>query len=388
MTPTRALLALLVPFVLAGSTAALRQTSEAPETARERALAEFQARIEDAVLEDGVGSVAAGVIVGTELVWAHGIGLADRERELDADAESIYRIGSVSKSITAATMMALAQRGVLALDDPVVKYLPEFAQLGGGVPEARTITLRQLASHTAGLIREPELEGAAAGPIAQWEQKVLASIPATKLLGKPGAQYSYSNIGYGILGLTISRAAKEPFMDLVRRLIFEPAGMKSSTYVIAPPLDARLALGYDNEPDGKIDGSQSALEHAGRGYKVPNGGVYSTVADLGRFMALMSGALGDDVLSAASRAEMLKQQTPAGGEAYGLGFSLATDARGNRFVSHDGAVAGYRAAIVFHPESRTGVVVLRNYANGRTDLPRAAQDLLAALVASRKKEKG
>ena len=283
-------------------------------------------------------------------------------------------------------MMVLAQRGVLALEDPVVKHLPEFARLGGGVPEAQVITLRQLASHTGGLIREPELEGAAAGPIAQWEEKVLASIPATKLLGKPGAQYSYSNIGYGILGLAISRAAKEPFTDLVRRLIFEPAGMSSSTFVIAPPLDARLALGYANDEDGNIDASQPAREHAGRGYKVPNGGVYTSVADLGRFMALMSGALGDDVLSAASRAEMMKRQTPAGGDAYGLGFSLGADASGNRFVSHDGGVAGYTAAIVFNPESRTGVVLLRNYLTGRTELPRAAESLLAALLAAGKKE--
>jgi CubicO group peptidase (beta-lactamase class C family) len=365
---------------LAFSMLVLARPAGAVQSARDRALAEFQARIEEDVLADGVGSIAAGVIVGTDLVWSHGIGLKDRERELDADAETLYRIGSISKSITAATMMALAQRGVLALDDPVVKHLPEFAGLGAGVPEARTITLRQLASHTAGLVREPALEDAAEGPLAQWEEKVLASIPKTTLRGKPGAEYSYSNIGYGILGLAISRAAHEPFMDLVRKLVFEPAGMTSSTFVVAPPLAARLAVGYSNDREGNVDASQAAREHAGRGYKVPNGGVYSTVADLGRFMALMSGALEDGVLSAASRAEMLTRQTPAGGEAYALGFALGTDAYGNHFVSHGGAVSGYTALIVFHPESRTGVVLLRNYESGRTDLQKAAEALLSALV--------
>ena len=354
----------------------------ARQSARERALAEFQSQLVEDVLEDGIGSIAAGVVVGSELIWAEGIGLRERERELDADAGTIYRIGSISKSITAVTLMALVQRGTLALDDPVVKHLPEFAGLGGGVPEAATITLRQLASHTAGLVREPDLEGAAAGPIAQWEEKVLASIPKTSLRGKPGSEFAYSNIGYGILGLALARAAHEPFMELVRRLVLEPAGMSSSTFVVAPPLDARLALGYDVDSAGNVDGARAAREHAGRGYKVPNGGVYSTVADLGRFMALMSGALGEEILNAASRAEMLRRQTPAGGEAYGLGFFLATDANGRRLVGHDGGVAGYTAQIVLDPEQRTGVALLRNYVGGRTNLQKAAEGLLAALAAA------
>src|SRR5262245_47356057 len=375
MIPARVLSLL----VLAAGTTLVQQPSDQRLAGRERAIAAFRSRIQEDVLEDGIGSIAAGVIVGKDLVWAEGIGLRDREREIDADAGTIYRIGSISKSVTAVTRMALAQRGVLALDDPVVKHLPEFAGLGGGVPEAREITLRQLASHTAGLVREPNLEGAASGPIAGWEAKVLASIPATTLQSRPGAEHSYSNIGYGILGLALSRAAHEPFADLVRRLVFEPAGMSSSTFVIAPPLDARLAAGYSNDAQGNVDAGTPAKEQAGRGYKVPNGGVYSTVADLGRFLALMSGALGDTVLTAASRAEMLRRQTPAGGDAYGLGFFLSTDKHGHSFVSHDGAVAGYRASVVLHPDSRTGVILLRNYDNGRTD-PAAAQRLLEELI--------
>jgi CubicO group peptidase (beta-lactamase class C family) len=263
-----------------------------------------------------------------------------------------------------------------------VKHLPEFARLGGGLPEAQAITLRQLASHTGGLIREPELEGAASGPIAGWEEKVLASIPATRLGSKPGTEYSYSNIGYGILGLALARAAKEPFPELVRRLVFEPAGMTSSTFVIAAPLAARLAAGYASADGGKVDAAWPAKEHAGRGYKVPNGGVYSTVADLGRFLALISGALGDEILTASSRAELLRQQTPAGGEAYGLGFSLGTDARCRTFASHGGAVAGYHAHAVVELGSRMGVVLLRNHDSGRTNLEGAADRLLAALLAA------
>ncbi|MEQ1893596.1 MAG: serine hydrolase domain-containing protein [Planctomycetota bacterium] len=373
-------------IVTLASCAAVLTWSVAQEpSARERALAEFQARLVEDVLADDIGSIATGVSVGVELIFAEGIGLRDRARELDAGADTIYRIGSIAKPITAVTLMVLVRRGTVALDDPVVKHLPEFAGLGGGVPAARAITLRQLASHTAGLAREPELEGADAGPIAQWEEKVLASIPKTALGQQPGAAFAYSNIGYGILGLALSRAAREPFPELVHRLVFEPLGMTSSSFVVAPSLAARLALGYEQDGAGNIDGEQAAREHAGRGYKVPNGGVYSTAADLGRFMALMSGALGDDVLDAPARAEMLKRQTPVGGEAYGLGFSLTSDAQGNEFVAHSGGIAGYTAQLVFHPRSRIGVVLLRNYAGGRVDLQQRAEGLLTALVAAEKK---
>jgi len=346
-------------------------------------IARFRDRLAADVRADSIGSIAAGVVVDTTIVWAGAFGRADRDRGVSADARTIYRIGSISKSMTAVALMRLVGRGTVGLDDPVVKYLPEFAGLGGGVPEARTITLRQLASHTGGLVREPALEGAAAGPIAEWERKVIASVPTTTLRSAPGTAYSYSNIGYGILGLALSRAAGEPFMDLVRRTLFEPLGMASSTFIIRPPLDARLAAGYENARDGSIDAATPALEQAGRGYKVPNGGVYSTVHDLARFIALLTGALGDDVLPANARAEMLRRQTPDGGQGYGLGFFVRTDSAGNRLAWHSGSVAGYTALILFDPDRRIGAVLLRSYARGATGLQAAAEDVVRGLVADR-----
>lgn len=347
------------------------------------AIATFEAQVASDVEADGVGSIAAAVVIGRDVVWARGFGLADRDRRVEADDSTIYRIGSISKSVTAVVLMRLAEQGTVSLDDPVVKHLPEFARLGDGVPEATTITLRQLASHTGGLIREPGLENAAAGPIAQWEDKIIASIPTTTLRSQPGTAYSYSNIGYGILGLTLSRAAGEPFMGLVRHLFFEPLAMTSSTFIIRPPLDRHLATGYDVDRDGNVSGERAAREHAGRGYKVPNGGIYSTVHDLARFVALMTGALGDDVLSAESRTAMISRQTPPDGTGYGFGFFISTDDDGNRFVYHSGSVAGYNAMMFFHPETQIGVVLLRNYGRGATNLRAVSQKLLAALVAER-----
>jgi len=350
------------------------------QTARERVLREFDARLAGHVATDGIGSVAAAVVIGTDVIHANAHGFSDRDRKLPADARTVYRIGSISKSVTAVLMMTLEQQRIIALDDPVVKHLPEFAQLGGGVPEARTITLRQLASHTAGLIREPQLPGAAAGPIAQWENRIIASIPATTLLGAPGAQYAYSNIGYGILGLALSRAARAPFMDLVQKRIFEPAGMTSSTFIVKPPLDARLSTGYQNDRNGAIDAETPAREHAGRGYKVPNGGIYSTVHDLARFMALMSGALGDAVLTEQSRRTMMTKQTPGDRPAYGLGFTLTPVSGGRTLVGHSGSVAGYTAFLMFEPQSRIGVVLLLNYASASLNASAEASRVLTALL--------
>jgi len=355
----------------------------AQSPATDNAIAAFEARLASDVREDGVGSIAAAVVVGGDVVWARGFGLADREGDVTASDSTIYRIGSISKSVTAVVLMQLVEQGRVSLDDPVVKHLPEFGGLGGGIPEARTITLRQLASHTGGLIREPELENAAAGPIGGWEKKVIASIPTTSLRSPPGTEYSYSNIGYGILGLALSRAAGTPFMELVERLFFEPLGMASSTFIIGPPLDRHLAAGYDVDRDGNVSGESPAREHAGRGYKVPNGGIYSTVHDLARFIALMTGALGDDVLSADSRAAMMTRHTPEDGAGYGYGFFLRTDDAGNRFVYHSGSVAGYNALIFFHPDTQMGVVLLRNYGRGNTNMQVVAQQMLSHLIATR-----
>ena len=113
---------------------------------------------------------------------------------------------------------------------------------------------------------------------------------------------------------------------------------------------------------------------------MPNGGVYSTVADLGRFLGAVAGVPGLRILDESSREEMLRMQTPEDpGRGYGLGFSLIIDGDGNRLAAHGGSVAGYNAYMVVDPDSRVGVVLLRNYTGGRTNLGRVAQSLVSEL---------
>ena len=153
------------------------------------------------------------MIIGDEIVWQRAHGLADVAAGLPADPDTIYRIGSISKSVTALLLARLVDDDVIGLDDLVCDKFERFLDVDLDVDYAESVTFRQLASHTAGLIREPRLQGAASGPIEQWGEKILASLPTTSFASKPGERYSYSNIGYGILGFALSRAAEEPFEE-------------------------------------------------------------------------------------------------------------------------------------------------------------------------------
>ena len=285
--------------------APLQQTEGARGQLQSAAIERFAGQIAEDVARDDIGGITAGVFVGGETVWARGFGWADRERRLEADTETIYRVGSISKSFTAVVMAQLAARGVLDIDAPARSLLPELDSLAGGPDTIAGVTLRRLASHTAGLVREPGLPDAAAGPIAVWQEKILASIPTTSFLAAPGETYSYSNIGFGILGSAISRAAGQPFMTMVTELIFEPLAMDRTLFVMTPELYPHLAVGYSVGRDGTVSTDRPAREHWGRGYKVPNGGIYSTVRDLARFAAGVTGASAVEILPPAWRAETM-----------------------------------------------------------------------------------
>jgi len=347
----------------------------------EAVISRFEAKLANDVKEDAKGSISAAVVIGNKIVWEKGFGWADVQNTIPADERTVYRTGSISKSFTAVLMVQLSSRNIIKLDDPVERYFPEIQELADTLGVTAPITFRQLASHTAGLIREPRLRNAASGPIEIWEEKILESIPRTYFQNFPGEKYSYSNIGFGILGLAVSRAAGKSFMKLVSEYIFKPLRMEDSFFIIPEEKEDRIAAGYQVRKDGTIDAEFPALEHRGRGYKVPNGGIYSTAGDLARFVSAMTGTSAAQILSAKQREEMMTIQTPESDKkGYGLGFSITINDDTIKMVGHGGSVAGYNAHMVFNPESKTGVILLRNYNRGKTNLGRTAQELLRELV--------
>lgn len=340
----------------------------------------FAAELSDGVTEDSVGGLVAGVAIDGDLVWAAAFGWADRGRRLPMATSAVSRTGSISKSVTAVLMMRLVDEGVIGLDDAVEDHLPEMVGLLDRRPGAPAVTFRHLASHTAGLVREPDWPESVVGPIELWDERIAQSIPRTAYDSIPGARYQYSNIGFGMLGLALSRAAGRPFMELVTEEIFDPLGMTGSAFVVVgAELEPRLAAGYAVR-NGVVSGEQPAFEHAGRGYKVPNGGVYSTVADLARFLGAVSGVPGLRILTEESRREMIRVHTPEDpNDGYGLGFRVTLDDTGRRMVSHGGSVAGYTAHMAVDPDAGISVILLRNYGGGAINLGRAAQGLLREL---------
>lgn len=147
-----------------------------------------------------VGSFTAGVVSGKELVWTKSYGDADMEKKIAADRDTVYRVGSITKMFTAVMLRQLVDAGKVQLSEPVEKYFPEVKLVQGRFADAPPITLYQLSTHTSGLAVEPDdIATYTRGPYADWEKTLIAALPHTRYTLKPGARFSYSNIGYAIL---------------------------------------------------------------------------------------------------------------------------------------------------------------------------------------------
>jgi CubicO group peptidase (beta-lactamase class C family) len=335
---------------------------------------QFESELKSDLAKDNVGgSISAAIILEDKIIWSKAFGYADAEKKILADTLSIYRAASISKSFTAFLMMRLVEDGIVKLSDPVEKYFPEIRNLRGYSDSTR-ITFLQLASHTSGLKREPQLADANKGRIADWEKKLVASISTTSFESRPGIKFSYSNIGYGILGLALSRAANIPFMQLMQEKVFGPLGMKRSFYVIPDEFTTKLAVGMEGGP-GDINTELPYAEHEGRGYKVPNGGIYSTPNDLAKFMICNMGY--NSILKRESLETMQKEKGPEPNK-YGLGFMVFHNDQID-IVGHNGQVLGYTSQLAFEKESKFGVILMRNYTIGATDLDKTSFILLSKL---------
>ena len=373
---------------LAGEGAAAQQY-----TPFEDALARFDAQIAAQVQEDGIGAISAGVVVADRLVWKRAWGWADVSRQVPADPDGVYRIGSLTKVFTAVLLMHLVERGTFGLDDNVDPYVPELDQLLDR-PANTTITFRQLASHAAGLAAFPDVPD----PFRRvdddgWDRLLLEFIPKTPVLGPPGEKGQYSNImGYGILGLAMQRASGHSFIQMMDEVIFQPLELEHTGYRITPAMQAHLATGYQNYRDGRMDPERVRRHHNKLGAGVPSASLYSTVGDVARVMGLlmtMPGKGGSSILSSASLREIQTVQAATGrrrrgyvDRGYGLGVLIMEHPSGLVYVVKDGYDTGYRSIMCFEPQSKIGVILLRNYNEGATFLATAAADLLVKLVAA------
>lgn len=379
----RALLMLVTCAALLGGTAYGQaqpaRTVQGLEAADSLVSAEFA--------KDSTGSLTIGVVSGSQLVWTRSVGFADMTTHRLANRNTVYRIGSITKPFTAVMLLQLVAEGRVRLADPVERYLPEIKKIASKPQGSPPFTFLQLATMTAGLRREPEEDGPFwTGPVSDWEKILISALPHTRYQSLPGSEYSYSNIGYAILGAALGRVAGQPYVQWERTHVFQPLGMHHTRFELDPTIQGDLAVGYEVQGDGTLDDQTATNEaRSGRGYKVPNGAIFTTVDDLARFVSLELGCGPDSVLARPILADAFDGLVVTDADmqqGYGLGF-MAMRRGDYAFVGHNGGVAGYRASMYYDRSAQLGVVLLSNAGGGKKEPDRLAVDILSLLSSTK-----
>lgn len=301
------------------------------------------------------GSMTVAIVDHGRTAWIKSYGFADAERRVPATTDTVYRIGSITKQFTGYALLKLAAERRLKLDDPSVRYVPELPAAIGGATAG--VDMLALATQRAGLAREPVDERYSTGGIDHWQEIARDALMHTQAPFAPYAEARYSNIGYAAVGLAIEAASGEPYIDYVERAIIRPLGMGSTTFRPDAKMLARLAKGYRGADD--LDAAPANAELvAGRGYRIPNGGLFSTTTDLAKFMAFEMGEVPHPPLDANAMAENFARNYPmSGGGRYGVGFSVE-EFGGRRLIGHNGLVTGYASSAFFDPDAKIGIVCL------------------------------
>jgi CubicO group peptidase (beta-lactamase class C family)/D-alanyl-D-alanine dipeptidase len=286
------------------------------------------------------------------IVWARGFGYANPRDSTPASASTVYRVGSISKLFTDLGVMQLVERGQLSLDAPVRRYVLGFSPRGAG---AASISLRQLMSHRAGLVREPPV-GHYFDSTNQSLAATVRSMNRTALVYAPGARTKYSNAGIAVVGYVLEATQKEPFAQYLSRTLLRPMGLHDSAFEPDSSLRARLARAVMWTIDGRT--SEAPRFELGM---APAGSMYSTVLDLGRFMSVLNArglAPGGRVIGEQTLESMWKPQFAAPGatSGFGLGFDVSV-LDGKRVVRHGGAIYGFATELAAMPDQKLGVVV-------------------------------
>ena len=331
--------------------------------------------------KDGVGGLSLGVVSGRELVWSRHYGYAEAETKRVPTNDTVYRVGSITKQFTALALLQLVEQGKLRLTDPLERHVPEIRQVKNAAEGTPPITLLQVVTMHSGLEREPGCENHSVGPVSSWARIVADCLPRTTYAYEPGTTYLYSNIGYASLGLAIERAGGRPFVDQVHDGILKPLGMARSGMEATAAMRKDLARGYQRRQN-VANRANADRELEGRGYRVPNGALFSTVNDMAKFVAWElgegpQGVLRRETQDANYARAFFSNATMTSG--YGVGFMVTR--RGDVvMIGHGGSTAGYHASALVHRPTKLGVIALRNCDNCPVDAGPVAARTLERLV--------
>lgn len=301
-------------------------------------------------LEKHVASYSVAVVQDGRLVLARGYGFADLENSVPAVAETVYRLGSITKQFTSMAVMQLAEQGKLKLDDELTKFLPDYPTAG------HKVTITQLLNHTSGIKSYTSLPNFfRTARMDHSHEQMLALFKDQPFDFEPGARWLYNNSGYYLLGMVIEKASGQSYSEYLTEHIFQPLGMHATRYGHTRPLIPHRAQGYRSVFGEIVNDDPISMTAPGAA-----GALVSTVLDLVKWhQALEAG----DFISSASYEAMYRPTTLADGKVqqYGFGWGLG-ELSGHKKLSHGGGINGFSTVISRYPDDRLAVIVLSNTA--------------------------
>ena len=320
------------------------------------------ARVVDSLAKDfiatkGAPGVSIAVVRDRDTLVMGGWGKADLENDVPATAQTVYRIGSITKQFTASAVMQLMEQGKVRLDDSIATYLPALP------PAWSAVTVRQLLNHTSGI---PSYTDIGDRWTRRWGEEMtpdtLVALTANDTLWfKPGSKWRYDNSGYVVLGMLVSKLAEHPWAaDIIERFA-KPLGLTNTRNCATRPIIKHRAQGYEPASSGEWANAQ----YLAMSQPYAAGALCSTVGDLARWnRALGSG----EVVKPESYALMTTPEGAAAKAPLKYGFGLARDTlAGRTVIAHGGGINGFITSNAWFPAERLSVTVLTNSGAARAD---------------------
>ncbi|MDE1175834.1 MAG: serine hydrolase [Edaphobacter sp.] len=315
--------------------------------------------IEQQIESKGLPAISVALVDGNrpegqQIVWAKGFGFADAQRRRPASAQTVYRVGSVSKLFTDLAIMQQVEKGRLLLDEPIATYLPEFHPANSFKTQ---MTLRRMMSHSSGLMREAPVGHYFDDTNPSLRETVL-SLNRTPLVYAPGSEMRYSNAAVGVVGYALEKTAGMPYAEWMQRSVLAQMQMNDSAFT-------RGRVKSDLLADGRMwtyDGLEVSTPTFDLG-EAPAGSLYSNVTDLSRFLEMIfrGGKNSDgtqlvqhDTLQSMMTAQKMNDGTESH---FGLGFVVG-NWNGRKVVGHSGGIYGFSSEVDALPDERLGIVIL------------------------------
>jgi CubicO group peptidase (beta-lactamase class C family) len=315
--------------------------------------AQLESTVAKFMTESSAPGISVALVEDGEYVWSEGFGMADLENFVPATPHTLYRLASISKSLTATGAMQLWERGKLDLDAPVQKYCPAFPQ------KSSPITTREVMGHLGGIrhYKSESQDDPEIGNTRHFDNPITGGLEFFKndpLVATPGTKFSYSTQGYTLVGCAMEGASAQIYVDYMRENVFLPSGMNDTQVDDRFAIIPRRTRFYHKDDSGHVVNA----EFLDSSYKIPGGGWLSSADDMARFEVSI---LHEKLLKPATRDVMWTAQKLSNGtkSEYALGWGTGTKL-GVFNVGHAGGQQGTSTYFMIVPERKVGIVVLAN----------------------------